>query len=163
MIQEVYLQNRPALIGYWEQIRSELRLNRTLYSPLGRRHQFLDQWSDSLLKEAYSFKPQSTVGDSTNIGIVQVYESQDDDIRYLFKHGMRLWGQVHDSAIFQVPVGARPYAMKLMRTLEVPLNINGYHVIVPIEGGAGPTWNKKEHDSLGKSRISCEPEYEPAS
>lgn len=162
LTREVYMRSRPALRGYWDSIRAKLRQDRTLVTPLGRKHVFLDQWSDTMLRQAYSWIPQSTVGDATNIGIAQVYASEDDNIRYLFKHGMRLWGQVHDSAIFQVPLGARQYAPKLMRLLEVPMSINGYNVIIPIEGSAGPAWSKATHEPLGKSRNSCEENYEQA-
>lgn len=155
-LRDKYMSVRTALPGYWERIRIQLRQNRTLETPLGRVHIFMDQWSDTMIKQAYSWIPQSTVGDATNEGIIQMYASEDDDIRYMFKHGMRLWGQVHDSVIFQVPLGCRQYAQKFMETLEVPMTINGHYITIPIDAAAGPNWDKHEMESLGKSRETCE-------
>jgi uracil-DNA glycosylase family 4 len=162
LVYSTYMQSRPALPSYWEKIKAQLRENRTLINLLGRPHVFMDLWSDTMLRQAYSYIPQSTVGDATNQGIEQIYNSDDDDIKYLFKHGLRLWNQVHDSATFMIPKGAREYIPKLMQAMEVPLYCNGYQLIIPIDASIGPNWNKEDHEQLGKSRISVEPEYEPA-
>lgn len=155
-LRDKYMSVRTALPGYWERIRLQLRQDRTLVTPLGRVHIFMDQWSDTMIKQAYSWIPQSTVGDATNEGIIQTYASEDDDIQYLFKNGMRLWGQVHDSVIWQVPLGARQYAPKLMEAMEVPMTINGHFIVIPIDGAAGHNWDKYEMETLGKSRETCE-------
>ena len=163
-----YLRTRPALTAYWESIKSELKLNRTLTTPLGRRYQFLDAWSDELLRKAYSYKPQCTVGETTNIGICQVLGITDlereMDERYLLQREIAKLDfffslQVHDSTIWQVRhehVDAFvPLAMKL---LEVPLLVNGYRICVPIEGTASDVWtkDKKKVRDLGISRKSVE-------
>lgn len=163
-----YMATRPALTAYWESIKAELKLNRTLTTPLGRRYQFLDIWSDALLRKAYSYKPQCTVGETTNIGICNVLGindlEKDYDDRYLLQQELKRLDfffslQVHDSTIWQVRNDQVdtfvPLAMKL---LEVPLYINGYNIIVPIEATASDLWtkDKKKVRDLGISRKSVE-------
>jgi uracil-DNA glycosylase family 4 len=163
-----YLATRPALTAYWESIKSELKLNRTLVTPLGRRYQFLDAWSDELLRKAYSYKPQCTVGETTNIGICQVLGlvdlEQEMDERYKLQQEISRLDfffslQVHDSTIWQVRTeqleAFYPLAMQL---LEVPLLVNGYRICVPIEGTASDVWtkDKKKVRDLGISRKSVE-------
>jgi uracil-DNA glycosylase family 4 len=81
-IRNKYMATRPALSAYWESIKAELKLNRTLTTPLGRRYQFLDVWSDALLRKAYSYKPQCTVGEVTDIGICNVLGINDLEKEY---------------------------------------------------------------------------------
>lgn len=161
-----YLDTRPALPAYWDAIKAELKLNRTLYTPLGRKYQFLDQWSDSLLNKAYSYKPQCTVGETTNIGICQVLglDSLMDDEwnRYVCQQEIarldfQFLLQVHDSTVWQVRDEHLDTFIPLaMRLLEVPLLVNGYNICVPIEGMAGKRWYKKDMRDIGISRQSVE-------
>jgi uracil-DNA glycosylase family 4 len=163
-----YLQTRPALTAYWESIKSELKRNRTLVTPLGRRYQFLDMWSDEMLRKAYSYKPQCTVGETTNMGICQVLGISDlekeEDERYLLQREIKRLDyffslQVHDSTIWQVRTEQLEEFVKLaMPLLEVPLYVNGYRICVPIEGTASELWtkDKKKVRDLGISRKSVE-------
>lgn len=164
-----YHEIRPALKGYWETIRRELRDQRmTLRSPLGWEYTFLGQWSDELLRLAYSWKPQSTVGESTNIGILQVFGlkpppttlgsseglNYQEDVR---KAGVKLLAQTHDSATYMIPKeAADEIGPKIMKLQEVPLYINGYNIVVPIEGAVGPNWYKGSMRSLGQTRKTVE-------
>lgn len=152
-----YHEVRPALRAWWESTRIQLKQNnRTLRTPLGRECQFLDQWSASMLRQAYAYVPAATVGDVTNIAICQTYDSEDPDIKYLFKHGMRLANQVHDSSAWMVPLGARDYAMKMAMGMKVPMMINGYPVTIPIEAQAGPNFYKGDMVELGRTHMSPE-------
>lgn len=167
-----YLATRPALPAYWDSIKAELKSNRTLVTPLGRRYQFLDAWSDALLRKAYSYKPQCTVGETTNLGICQVLGIRDlepeFDERYLLQREISRLDfffslQVHDSTIWQVrDEDVDQFVPLAMKLLEVPLSINGYQVVVPIEGTASKLWtkDKKKVRDLGISRRTCEVGYE---
>jgi uracil-DNA glycosylase family 4 len=164
-IRQTYLRTRPALQAYWDSIKAELKLNRTLVTPFGRPFQFLDQWSQSLLNRAYSYKPQATVGEITSYGVQQVFGIRPsqlvDDSRSvaseLARMGLQLLLQVHDSTVWQIPNEAVNEAVPfLFRLLEVPLSVNGYNLIIPIEGAKGSTWYKHDMESLGISRTSCE-------
>lgn len=151
-----YLQIRPALQNYWDGIASELRSNRTLVSPLGLPYTFLDMWSDSLLRAGYSFKPQSTVGELTNIAIANVKRDSE-----LTRMGVRFKCQVHDSVVFQWPKENRNEIVpRLFPLLETELYLNGYRVVIPWEGKVGQNWYKEEMEPIGVSRKDIEIGYE---
>jgi len=62
-------------LGRWQKyvIQEELKQNRTLTNLFGRIHRFLDRWGDDLFRSAYSFIPQSSIGDLLNAALVVLY------------------------------------------------------------------------------------------
>lgn len=133
-----YMQLRPALAGYWEWVRYQLRENRTLVNPFGRTRVFLDKLTDSVYKDAYSWLPQGSVGDTTNIGILQT-------IRAARKEGLtlKLKAQTHDSALWAYPKEQREEAVKCILTnSEIPFHINGMLFTIPFEAVVGDSWYK---------------------
>jgi len=80
-------------------IQTMLRKDRCLTNCFGRKYHFLDDWGPNLFKSAYAFIPQSTIPDLLNLGIMEIYESEDS---YL-KRG-ELLAQVHDEALYQFPL-----------------------------------------------------------
>jgi uracil-DNA glycosylase family 4 len=118
--------------GYWKHIQNALRANRTLTNLKGRKYTFLSRWGDSLLKEAYSFIPQSTCGDCLNEhGVIFTYYNPD------FKE-VEILTQVHDSMSIQLPlaVGWERHAEILIavkRSMETPLLCNGREFITPVD------------------------------
>lgn len=90
----------PGVPKWQEDIRRELRNNdRTLYNLLGRKVRLLDEWGDDLFNAAYSFKPQSTVGDCVNEALCILYEDQSAACQLA-----DILTQTHDSATVQYPV-----------------------------------------------------------
>lgn len=86
------------LLKMWQgTIVEELRKTRTLTNLFGRVHRFLERWGDALFKSAYSYIPQSTVGDLMNRSLVRIYE--DDELIDL----ITIWLQLHDAGYFLVP------------------------------------------------------------
>ena len=83
---------------WWQEVRDQLRKNRTLISLLGRKVEFLDEWGDDLFRAAYSFNPQSTVGDMVNDALI-AFEA--DRRPHMLKAD--LLTQTHDSATLQYP------------------------------------------------------------
>jgi uracil-DNA glycosylase family 4 len=68
----------PQLRLWQEMIQNELRQSRCLTNLLGRKHKFLTRWGDDLFRSAYSFKPQSTVGDLLNEALVELDNEYGD-------------------------------------------------------------------------------------
>ncbi len=64
----------PSLELWHLLIQEELKRTRVLTNLVGRKHRFLDRWGDSLFRSAYSYIPQSTVGDLLNISLRKVYD-----------------------------------------------------------------------------------------
>lgn len=121
-------------IRHWrEGIRNELRYSRVLVSPLGRRGLFTDRWGDDLFRKGYAFKPQSTVGQLLNMGLVALYEKYGDRVELLL--------QVHDSVVVQVEHNLVEEAkLWLKECLEIPILINGKQVTIPVEVKSGKSW-----------------------
>jgi uracil-DNA glycosylase family 4 len=151
-----YMTIRPALNNYWDGIKYELNNNnRTLINLLGWPYQFLDTWSDSLVRDAVSFKPQSTVGMQTVLAMGKVHK--DPTMREL---GVRFMSQTHDSILFQWPKENRKEIVpRIWPLLETELYVNGYRIVVPWEGKVGQTWYKKDMEDLGMSRKTPEVGY----
>jgi DNA polymerase-1 len=123
--------------GYHKLVRHTLSEGRTLTNLMGRRTLFLDQWGDSLFKEAYSCIPQGTVGDVINErGIEYVYYNQDK-----FREVI-LMLQVHDSIVFEIPLhlGWEKHASILLDVkakLETPLVAHGREFVIPCDIAMG--------------------------
>ena len=137
-------------------VRQNLAANRTLTNLMGRRTRFLDEWGDSMFKEAYACIPQGTVGDLINErGLEFVYYNQE-----LFRP-ISLLVQVHDSIGFQIPLSLPwiDHARMLIAikdNLEVPLSIHGQSFVVPADLTYGFSLGKKQckelkHDSFPTS------------
>lgn len=119
--------------GYHAYVRSQLRENRMVKNLMGRNTLFMDQWGDSLFKEAYSCIPQGTVGDIINErGLSYIYYSEQFE-------PVELLLQVHDDITFQIPkrIGYEAHAKILLdikQKLETPLTTHyGREFIIPVD------------------------------
>lgn len=65
----------PSLELWHLLIQEELKRTRVLTNLLGRKHRFLDRWGDGLFRSAYSYIPQSTVGDLLNVSLRKLYDT----------------------------------------------------------------------------------------
>jgi DNA polymerase I-like protein with 3'-5' exonuclease and polymerase domains len=96
----------PGIRQAYDRIKNQLSRNRTLTNPFGRKYKFLGKWDDSTFKQAYSYLPQSTVGDVLNGfghdgGICGLYYDQHKH-EPLSKLEQLI--QVHDSLLCQYPI-----------------------------------------------------------
>jgi len=123
----------PGVRQYHKYIQNRLSENRTIVNPFGRSRKFLDQWGDSLFKEAYAHLPQSTVADIINRwGILPIYYDQETFGQLV------LLNQVHDSIVFQIPIDLgwvyHAEILSAIRTsVERPLEWRGAQTIIPLE------------------------------
>ncbi len=110
-----------------------LRRSRILRTPLGRVRQFLHVWGDELLRDGYSYVPQSTVADLLNDGLV-AYEAQ---------RPREILLQIHDSVLVQVrPEQVASASDALRQCLTRPLIINGQTCTIPVDIKTSATsWN----------------------
>lgn len=136
----------PAVRGnYHKYVRDCLAHNRCLTNLLGRTTKFLDQWGDSLFKEAYSCIPQGTSGDLINErGVNYIYYHQGSRFRFV-----ELLNQVHDSAGFQIPLSLPliDHAIilsNIKKNLEQPLRFKDREFIVPADLTMGFNLNKAD-------------------
>lgn len=90
----------PGLPKWHERIRRELRDNdRTLYNLFGSKVRLLEEWGDDLFNAAYSYKPQSTIGETVNMAICDLYYDNSPQFELA-----DLLTQTHDSATVQYPL-----------------------------------------------------------
>jgi len=101
VIYDFYHRIYPGLQRWYEHIKDQLNTNgRVLTNLFGRPYKFLGRWDDDLWKSAYSFKPQSTVGELVNRAMASIYHANYD----ASLSEVEILQQVHDSILFQHPL-----------------------------------------------------------
>lgn len=128
-IVEFYHTGYPGIRRWYEWTKQELqRNNRVLHNMFGRPYRFLGPWDKDLWKSAYSYNPQSTVGEMVNRGMVDAYFDKSDCTRNL-----ELMQQVHDNILFQIPIND-PFLgeaiLKCKKYLEPKLTWSGREFVV---------------------------------
>lgn len=139
----IYLINEdrkifPNIEGvFWAEVERQLRFNRTLTTPFGRKRTFLARWGDALLREAYAFIPQSTVADYIDSGILRLSQILPKEVNILM--------QVHDEVVLQCKKEEVSKVIGLIReSIEVPIIIKGEELTIPLEIKTGPSWGQLE-------------------
>lgn len=127
----------PQLQIWQSQIQNELRQTRTLTNLLGRKHRFIDRWGDGLFRSAYSFVPQSTVGDLLNTALVKLYNDYGDRLNIAL--------QLHDAIYVTVPAGQEEFAKDALKSaMLLPLECNNEKFVIDVDFKSGPTWGDLE-------------------
>lgn len=154
-----YRDLHPFLVEWWSDTEKQLWATRTLYNLLGRRRTFFDH-IESILPTAVAYKPQSTVGDVLNAGILNisgspcsyVQERCDVDEILALSHelhelGFEILNQVHDSIGFQYRPENEDRVLTIVRKLlAIPLTSPKTYedFIIPVEIKCGPSWGEVE-------------------
>lgn len=129
----LYHNAYPGLSLWHQHIRNKLGKDRTLENLFGRKRRFLNRWNEDLFKAAYSYIPQSTVGQLLNYGIVETYYQQDLP-EYSFLRDWDLLNQVHDSMVFQYPIDKLDDLVKtikqIQKNLDPKLYCNGRQFVI---------------------------------
>lgn len=117
----LYHNAYPGLNIWHQHIRNKLSKDRTLENLFGRKRRFLNRWNDDLFKAAYSYIPQSTVGQLLNYGIIETYYQQDRE-GFEFLRSWDLLNQVHDSMVFQYPIDKVDDLVKTIKQIQLNLD-----------------------------------------
>lgn len=97
---DTYLNDLFCEIPEWHRdIENELNKGRVLKNLFGDVRRFHGPWGYDLFKQAYAFKPQSTVGCITNDAICEIQEELDAGMHE--EWGLDLLQNGHDSCLFQ--------------------------------------------------------------
>ena len=90
----------PEIREWHESIKRELKKNGYLINLFGEKRYFFEQDGEDKWKQGFAFKPQSTVGEITNRGVVhlQTFIEENEPIR---KGGFDLLQNGHDSILSQ--------------------------------------------------------------
>jgi DNA polymerase-1 len=132
-----YLDSSP-LLGIWYMtIQSKLKRDRTLITPLGRKHKFMGRWGDSLFRSAYSYLPQATVGDLLNNSLVELYQRYGKDIRLALQLHDAVYSWVHESEVQDW--------IKVHKEIMIkPIEVNNDTMTIQVDFKTGPTWGDME-------------------
>ncbi len=138
-LNQLYHHMCPQLSIWHTRIRQNLQKTMTLTNLLGRKHRFLDRWGDNLFRSAYSFIPQSTVGDLLNESLVKFY--------WTFGKERTIQLQLHDAMYILSPLGRdnRLESMEMLtESMLRPLEYAGEEFTIDVDFAAGPSWGELE-------------------
>ncbi len=139
-LMELYHKANPNLRMWYQQIQEELKRSRTLVNLLGRKHRFLDRWGDSLFRSAYSYIPQSTVGDLLNLALLKIYHGQKD---LPFEISILL--QLHDAVYVMTREENVMDLIKYLRSnMLIPLKCNNLEFMIDVDFKVGDSWGESE-------------------
>jgi len=129
---------------FWREVETQLKKTLTLNTPFGRKRTFFSRWDDKLLREAYSYKPQSTVGDLCCKALVRCYHEIQVARPDL---GAELLLNVHDSLLMQCDVASAPEVAALMeKSMDIPMTIDDRIFRIPTDCKIGYNWYDKQKD-----------------
>jgi DNA polymerase I-like protein with 3'-5' exonuclease and polymerase domains len=142
-----YFDTFPCVNAWHLRIQSHLNKNRTMTTALGRKRTFFEPWGDGLFRSAYSYEPQSIVGDLLNKALVRFCNSYP-------KADLLL--QVHDEFDYQVyDKDVDESVIKLKEACNIPLTINGRTFTIPCDIKVGRNWQDMSSYVPPKEVITC--------
>jgi uracil-DNA glycosylase family 4 len=144
MIRQKYFMLYPEIQqNFWREVERELRRTRTLITPFGRKRQFFGRMDDKLLREAYAFIPQSTVGDLVNRAIIRLHSEVVPRIP-----GLEFILSVYDSIIVQCwEKDVEQVAEELARVMAIPITIHGRTFVIPTDCKVGYNWGSQNDEN----------------
>lgn len=118
---------------FYANAEEQLRKNRTLTTPFGRKRTFFDRWSNNMLREAYAYIPQSTVADYINRAMIK--------LDYCLPKEANLLAQIHDEILLQCyPYQVEEVYKLLKKHTEIEIIVGGEPLIIPLDVEIGPNW-----------------------
>ena len=129
-----YMRTFPNIRSVFQaNVENQLRRNRTIITPFGRRRVFFDRWGDSLLREAYAYVPQSFTGDYINLVLA--------DLEVELPKGTDFLLQVHDEICLQAFLSDVEAVKDLLRKhIERPIFVYTDYLTIPLDITTGPNW-----------------------
>ena len=134
-------------------VEAQLKKTRVLTTPMGRKRMFFGRWNKAMLRDAYSYVPQSTVADICLKGMVNLYEEFKLQRKLQTDHTCEIVFNIHDEIVIQMPdprllikqtgeVYLKAMKELMIRCMSVPLTIDGKTFIIPVGVKTGMNWNE---------------------
>lgn len=136
------------LIGWWESIQRELGPRRQLTTPYNFTRTFYGYWGKELFKEAYAFKPQSTIAD-------HVFGAIHPDVgisggllgihRNFVERGMcKIINTAHDSFVIEYPSTTVPddFIAAVATQFRRPLVVRNERFTIPCDAKMGERYDE---------------------
>jgi DNA polymerase I-like protein with 3'-5' exonuclease and polymerase domains len=148
---DFYHRIYPGINQYYEAVRNRLSTRqRTLENLFGRKYRFLEKWGPDLFKSAYSFNPQSTVGELVNRAMDRIYDDNSDETSEL-----EILMQTHDDIKFQDQYQDLDKLVKCIRKIrdymDVPLVANGREFTIGTDMKIGFNFGKMKEINIDVS------------
>jgi DNA polymerase-1 len=131
--------NLQGLVSWRHRIKSTIRQTRRLKNCFGRQRIFFGRMEDATYREAYAFLPQSSIGDTVNLSLIEL------ERRFDGRTDLQILGQVHDSIFGQ----CKPDALDFVRSnvvevlqRELPMSVYGVPLRIPCEFKTGANWKE---------------------
>ena len=140
---ESYHNKVPQLRLWYKEVQAELAKTRVLSNLLGRKHKFLKRWGDQLFRSAYSFVPQSTVGDLLNTAIVDYARKYMDEAPIVL--------QLHDAFYVQCdddPEVIQRVKYNMYSCMSIPITYKGETFCIDVDFKVGKSWGEMEEQEL---------------
>jgi len=124
---------------WWESIVKQLRVDRTLVTPYGRKRTFFERWGDGLFKEATAYVPQATSVDYINYGLLRVYK----ELQLKGAYDLEILHQNHDSILTQYDPERRDEVIpEVISRIRSNIVVNEHEIVIPVEASYGPSWGE---------------------
>ena len=134
----------PEITRAWDQTIKEVKQERMLFTPMGRRMIFLEQITDEALDSVIAFKPQSTIGDKVGKTITDCHSDPEWPTKYA-----RMCLNIHDALIAIHTPDVKDEVQGIMkRHAESPIMIRGEEVVI------GTDFKESKPDENGIHRWS---------
>lgn len=144
-----YFHAFPGIPRWQQWVRDEIARRGVITTLLGRRRYFFGRRNDdSTIREAVAFEPQSLTADEVNLALLAIWRAE----------AAQPLLQVHDSLLLQFPEDREEEVIpRLMKLMEVPIDIRGRRFVVPSEAKTGwnwGSWSESNPDGLTKFKGS---------
>lgn len=141
-ILETYHRLFPGIRNWHRSIQAELRQTRKLTTPMGRERYFFGRFDDDMFRQAYAYRPQSTIPDIMNalmLFLISYRGANNMDFRLLL--------QCHDSLLLEVPEAEVNTVTELCHNTSLwhpKIELAGGTLVIPTETKSGPVWGELE-------------------
>lgn len=139
-----YSDRFPGLKRWHRTIEEEVMATRTLYNLFGRPRRFLGEMNSALFRNAYSYKPQSTVAELLNRGLIKCVND-----KRLSKSGydIRFNTTVHDSVVFSFHKTQIPNLLNILLIIKDHMThtftYKGKSFTIGLDAKIGKSWAGK--------------------
>lgn len=126
----------PNLAMWHSEVDQQLKKDRILITPLGRKRKFFDRYGPELLKQGLAYIPQETAAHILNLGLINVYNKLCAPYK-----SIEVLLNVHDSILVQHPPELTFFVHnQLHKLMSIPVMIKGRVCTIPIDIKCGINW-----------------------
>jgi hypothetical protein len=142
---EMFEQLFPEIIAWQRKVKNQLLATRTLTNAFGYQRTFYGRWNEGLVREGYSWGPQSTIGLITSMAICDMDEYIEAN-----KLDWDILNDKHDSMLVQCPIAEwKACGQKMNEFLGRDLvSTTGIPYQMKTELSKGFSWDSMEECSL---------------